>query len=118
MPYSWSSLALAPRHHGWTMARFGLAGKWVLEAVQGDDEKAADIAMLVVGVAVVGDEKVAAEGDEAGREKAVTNGVMSVAPGSSHPVRASCCVAYDHRGFATHEVLLQPRACKPVRAWW
>ena len=67
------------------MARFGLAGKRVLEAAQDDDEKAPDIALVVDGVAVVGHvdgDEVAADGDEAGREKAVADGVVLVAPGS------------------------------------
>ncbi len=69
------------------MARFGLAGKWVLGAVQDDGEEAPDIAIHVVGVAVVGDdgdrdEEVAALGDESCRERAVADGVTWVAPDS------------------------------------
>lgn len=81
MPCSWTSLARGPRHHWVTMARSGLAGKWVLEAVQDDYGKAADIAMYVVGVGVVDDdddrdEEVAVDGDESCRETAVVDGVM------------------------------------------
>ncbi len=69
------------------MARFDLAGRWVLGAVQDDEEEAADIAIHAVGVGVVGDDgdrdkETAAAADESCRERAVADDVMLVAPGS------------------------------------